>query len=82
VVTKGKHSRDTDGDLRATAGDLAESSGGAVLGNSMAVPSLDVGASTLFVTSVELERNESMTSCWAGICGLMDDDLRSEIPTF
>ena len=75
-MTNGKHRRDTDGDLRGDAGNLAVSSEG--LGGDSAV--ITLGMSTL---SVELDPNEfTTTSCWIGICDLMDDNSRSEIPTF
>jgi hypothetical protein len=75
-VTNGKHSRDTDGDLRGDAGNPAVSSGEGLGGDSL-------GVSTLWATSVELDPNEFTTaSCWIGICGVMDNESRSEIPTF
>lgn len=78
VVTNGKHSRDTDGDLRGDAGNLAVSSGEGLGSDSTVIPSLGMSA-----LSVELDSNElTTTSCWIGICDLMVNNSRSEIPTF
>jgi len=77
VVTNGKHSLDTDGDLRGDIGDLAVSSGEGLGGDSRVIL-LGVGS-----LSLELDPNEfATTSCWIGICGFMDNTSRSEIPTF